>query len=112
MADDSTADAPDAAAERLSEELGLDVATLELHVRFRLDLIRMRRGEAADLGYVLIDRQHHPDAAVVFSTVDAARAALEDHPLVENLAQEDCLDAHVPTSIVHTELTGREIFLP
>ncbi|MFD2024135.1 MULTISPECIES: hypothetical protein [Promicromonospora] len=111
MVDDSTEDTSKR-VDDLSDDLGFDVLMLEQHVRFRLDLTRMQRGEPAKLGYVLIDRQDHPNAAIVFSTPDEAREAIESHPLVESLAEEDCLDAYVPTGVDPAALIGREIFLP
>ena len=112
MADDSPDETARTVDDRLSDELGFDVPVLEQHVRFRLDLTRMQRGEPAELGYVFVDRQDHPNAAIVFSTPDEAHEALKSHPLVDSLAEEDCLDAYVPTGVNHTDLIGREIFLP
>lgn len=112
MADDSTSDTTSAADERLSNELGLDVLMLEQHVRFRLDLTRMHRGEATELGYLFVDRQEHPNTAIVFASPREAQQALQGHPLVESLTEEDCLDAYIPAGVGHADLIGREIFLP
>lgn len=98
---------------QLSEGLGVDDITfIEAQVRFRLDLARMQRGEFGELGYVLMDRQKSPNAAIVFDTVDAARTALDEHPLIESLTAEDCLDASVPEHITLADIRGKEIILP
>lgn len=101
-----------AVEERLNADLGMDVAHVEQQLRFRLDLVRMKRGESGQLGYVFIDRDHHPDAAVVFDDPAAAGSALEDHPLIDALCEEDCLDARVGGDVRHADLVGKEIILP
>lgn len=98
--------------ERLSEELGVDVSAMEAHLRFRLDHARMKRGEPGFLGYVFIHRDRHPDAVVVFGTPEEADAALEGHPLVDALCEEDCLDAFTEQGPVLGDLAGHEVVLP
>ena len=99
--------------EQLSEDLGVDDITfIEAQVRFRLDLARMQRGEVGELGYVLMDRQNSPNAVIVFDTVDEAKVALDEHPLIESLTAEDCLDASVPERVTLADIRGKEIILP
>lgn len=98
--------------ERLSQELGVDVAAVEQHARFRLDLLRMQRGEPGELGYVLIERAHHPNAAVVFASPEEASSALERHPLIDSLREEDCVDARIPDKVTLSDLASREVILP
>lgn len=98
--------------DRISEDLGLDVVTLEHTTRLRLDLLRMERGQASELGYVVIERENHPDAAVVFPSVEDATVALDDHPLIEDLCAEDSLHAYVPDAPTHGLLASCEFFLP
>lgn len=98
--------------ERLSRELGLDVTAVEAQARLRLDLLRMQRGEPGQLGYVLLNRRNHPNAAVVFASPDAARRAMESHPLIDSLCEEDCLDTSVPDPATLSDLASREVILP
>lgn len=98
--------------ERLSRELGVDVAAVEQQARLRLDLLRMQRGEPGELGYVLIDRERHPGAAVVLASAEEAGRALEDHPLIDSLCEEDCVDARVPDPASLSDLAAREVILP
>ena len=100
------------AEEALSEELGMDVEFVEQQLRFRLDLSRMQRGEVGELGYVLIDRQNNPDAAVAFDTKTDAESALDAHELIDSLCAEDCLDAYVSDQVLLADLAAREIILP
>ena len=66
-----------------------------------------------DAGYVLIDRQDHPDAAVVFSDTSEALEAVDSHPLVDDLANEDSLDVRLADhGNLPSELAGREIIHP
>ena len=66
-----------------------------------------------DAGYVLIDRQDHANAAVVFSDITEALEALDSHPLVDDLANEDSLDVRLADhGNLPTELAGREIIHP
>ncbi|WP_026820035.1 hypothetical protein [Arthrobacter castelli] len=102
----------DSTDEKLSAELGMDVGFVEQQINFRLDLARMQRGEPAELGYILIDRRHNPDAAIVFAGAKDALTALEDHLLVNDLRQENCLDARVPDRANLSDLAGRQIILP
>ncbi|MDO5865147.1 MULTISPECIES: hypothetical protein [Paenarthrobacter] len=98
----------------LAEDLGIDfdVELVELQLGFVLDYQRIRHGEQHRMGYVLLDREHHPDAAIVFATPDAARRALDGHPLIENLCEEDCIDARLPVQLTLSDLASREIILP
>ncbi len=98
--------------ERLSEELGVDVPAMEAQLRFRLDLARMQRGEAGRIAYVFIERQHHPDAVVVFDTPEKADAAFVNHPIIDALCEEDCLDAYVGTSVSLSDNAAHEVILP
>lgn len=106
---DETEDTVD---ERFCEALGVDVPAMEAQLRFRLDHARMRRGEPGRLGYVFIDRDGLPDAVVVFDTPEAADAALEEHPLVDALCEEDCLDAYTKQGPGLGDLAGHEVILP
>lgn len=98
--------------EKLANDLGFDVAAVELEVRLRLDIASMQRGAHAELSYVLIDRQHHPDVAIAYATAGAADAALSKSPLVAHLVAEDSIDIRRPDEIRLTDLAGREIYLP
>lgn len=98
--------------ECLSRELGFDVTTIEAQARFRLDLIRLRRGEPAGLGYVLLERQNHPDVAVVYPTHTLAVDAMENSELIDALCAEGCLNAGVPDVVTLDDLTNRGIILP
>lgn len=63
-----------------------------------------------DAGYVLIDRQDHANAAVVFGDITEA---LDSHPLVDDLANEDSLDVRLADhGNLPSELAGREIIHP
>ena len=73
-------DKPRTVDDRLSADLGIDVAAVEAQARLHLDLLRMQRREPGELGYVLIDREFHPRTAVVFASPTEARSALEGHP--------------------------------
>lgn len=97
--------------DRISEELGVDVRHVELHTAFRLDHARMQRGESGTLGYVLMSRQYHPDAAVVFLTPEKAEAAEIEHPVLDSLCEEDCLDLVRPDTVHLQDLIGHEIIL-
>jgi hypothetical protein len=107
-----TTHAPKSVDERISEDLGMDVQALEQQLRFRLDIARIDRGEPAELGYVFMSRDRNPDAVIVYDTVEAARAAMDESPLIESLAEEDCLDCHVPDRVTAADLAGKEIILP
>lgn len=99
----------------LAEDLGIsfDVELVELQLGFVLDYQRIKRGEHHQMGYVLLDREHHPDAAIVFATPDAALRALDDHhPLIEALCEEDCIDARVPDKMTLSDLASRDVILP
>lgn len=98
--------------ERLSEELGVDVPAVEQQLRFRLDHARMQHGETGQLGYLFIERDHHPDAVVVFDTPEEADAALDEHPLVDSLCEEDCLDAYTKQGPLIGDLAEHEVILP
>lgn len=98
--------------ERLSRELGFDVTTIEAQARFHLDLIRLRRVEPAGLGYVLLERQNHPDAAVVYPTHTLAVDAMQNSELIDALCAEDSIDAGVPDVVTLDDLINREIILP
>lgn len=66
-----------------------------------------------DAGYVLIDRQDHPNAAVVFGDISEALEALDSHPLVDDLTHEDSLDVRLADhGNLPSELAGREIIRP
>ena len=112
MAEDGCSHSGCSVDKRLSEALGLDVAAVEQQALFRLDLLRMQRGQEGELGYVLIDRKHHSDATVVFASAASAVEALDDHPLIESLLQEDCLDARVADPVRISDIASREIILP
>lgn len=98
----------------LAEDLGIeiDVELVELQLGFALDHQRLKRGEQHLMGYVLLDRERHPDAAIVFATPDEAHRALDGHPLIENLCEEDCIDARVPDQLTLSDLASREVILP
>lgn len=103
--------APTDADRTLSEELGFDVTVAEAELDFQLELLRLHRGEPAQRGYVLLEREHHSHAAVVYPTPEAAATALEGSELIDDLVAEDCLDAHVPGSLTLADLAGREIII-
>ncbi|MFF1880251.1 hypothetical protein ACFVVC_02115 [Pseudarthrobacter sp. NPDC058196] len=107
-----TTDKPQTVDDRLSAELGIDVTAVEQQAMFHLDLLRMQHGETAELGYVLMNREHHPNAAIVFPTPEEARRALNGHPLIENLCEEDRIDARVPDQLTLSDLASREVILP
>lgn len=98
--------------ERLSAELGVDVPAVEAQLRFRLDHARMKRGELGRLGYLFIDRDRLPDAVVVFETPEEADAALDGHPLIDALCEEDCLDAYTAQGTTLDDLAEHEVILP
>lgn len=100
--------------EAIAEDLGIeiDVELVELQLGFALDHQRIKRGEQHLMGYVLLDREHYPNVAIVFTTPDEARRSLDGHPLIENLCEEDCLDARVPDQLTLSDLASREIILP
>lgn len=62
-------------------------------------------------GYIFIDRQHSRDLAVRYSSIERARMALTDHILIEDLCQEDALDAYVPETVTEEDLEKREIIV-
>lgn len=111
MTDSPTPEVDPSIDATLSKELGLDVAGLEIVARFELDRARMQRGEPGQLGYVFMDRQWNPDAAIVFGTAEEANVALEDNIVVGSLTQEDCLDAYVLDVVWLSDVASREIFL-
>ena len=98
----------------LAEDLGIeiDIGLVELKLGFALDHQRIKRGEQHLMGYVLLDREHHPNAAIVFATPEEARRSLDGHPLIENLREEDCIDARVPDQLTLSDLASREVILP
>lgn len=95
----------------LSADLGFDVQVIESQARFQLDQLRMKKGETPELGYIVIERENHPDAVLVFADADAAKAALNEHELVDQLAAEDSLDVSIPDTMTAAGLVGREIIL-
>lgn len=105
-------DKPRTVDDRLSADLGIDVAAVEAQARLHLDLLRMQRREPGELGYVLIDREFHPRTAVVFASPTEARSALEGHPLIDALCEEGSVDARVPDPAVLSDLASREVILP
>jgi len=105
-------DKPRTVDDRLSADLGIDVPAVEAQARLHLDLLRMQRREPGELGYVLIDREFHPRTAVVFASPTEARSALEGHPLIDALCEEDSVDARVPDPAVLSDLASREVILP
>lgn len=109
---DRTPDPSGSVDERLSRELGIDVTAVEAHARLRLDLLRMQRGEPGQLRYVLLNRRHHPNAAVVFASPDEARRARGSHTLIDSLCKVDCLDTSVPDPATLSDLASREVILP
>ena len=108
----SESDKPRTVDDRLSADLGIDVAAVEAQARLHLDLLRMQRREPGELGYVLIDREFHPRTAVVFASPTEAPSALEGHPLIDALCEEDSVDARVPDPAVLSDLASREVILP
>lgn len=102
----------DPASDWLNEQLGMDVDFVEAQIRFRLDHVRMTEGKTAELGYVLIDRQDKPNAAVVFATPAEAAAAVDKDPLVSSLVEEDSLACFSPSVVTIADLKGREVILP
>lgn len=98
--------------QKMSDELGFDVTFVEQQVRFRLDLIHMKQGEPAQMGYLLMNRDHHTDVAMVFDTPAEAKRAMESHPLVDALVEEDCIDLDVPLQTRLQDIANREIILP
>lgn len=79
--------------------------------RFQRDRDRMEQGHGGELGYVLMDRQYEPDAAIVYDSHDVAVQAMDHDILVDSLAQEDCLECWVPDTMTIELLTDREIIL-
>lgn len=66
----------------------------------------------ATIGWVLIERQYHQDAALIYPTHEAALDALENDLLVDSLCEEDCLDAWSPETIAPSELSAFEVIIP
>lgn len=102
---------PTSGKDRLSEELGVDVENLEAQLRLRRDLSRVHDGTPTEMGYIKITRQDHPDALVVFDTPEQAADALDDHPLINSLCEEDCLDAWVVERLEVSDLYSIEVIL-
>lgn len=98
--------------ERLSDELDMDVVALEQQLSFSLDHARMKRGEPSELTYLLIDRQHHQDIAIVYLTKEDADAAMNNSLLVDAVCKEDVHDCYISTATTLEDLKGREIILP
>lgn len=98
--------------EKLSEELGVDVESVEALLQFRLDHARMVQGKTGQLGYIRMERAHHPDAIIVFGSVADANVAIDEHPLINGLAEEDCLECDVLTQPSIADLAGCEVILP
>lgn len=106
---------PDKAVnDKISADLGIDVTFVEAQTRFRLDHLRMTEGQPGQLGYVLMERAHHPNAAIVYPDRDTATRALTsgEDLLIEDLTEKDCLDAGVPDVIHLGDLANREIIFP
>lgn len=97
--------------EKLSTELGADVDDIEALVLFRLDHARMMQGKAGQLGYIRMERQYHPDAIIVFASVAEADTSIDQHPLIDSLAEEDCLECDVLAAPVIADLAGCEIII-
>lgn len=97
--------------EKLSAELGADVDDVAFLLKFRIDHARMLQGEVGQLGYILMERQHNPDAIIVYASVATANHALDHSVLIDSLAEEDCLECYVLASPVISELAGCEIIL-
>ena len=64
------------------------------------------------VAWVLIERQDHDDAALIYATRELALEALEESLLVDSLCEEDCLDAWVPDEISAKDLHGYEVIIP
>lgn len=97
--------------EKISAELGADVEDVVAWLEFRVDHARMMQGEVGQLGYIRMEREHHPDAIIVFDSVEAARAALDDSLLIDSLAEEDCLDAEVLDTPLISSFAGCEVIV-
>lgn len=104
-ADDRTA------YEKLSTDLGIDVDSFEAQLRLRRDLARIHEGQPTEMGFVMIARQNHPDALVVFDTPEAAAQALDDHPLIDDLCTEDSTLRQVIEHLSPDDLTNIEVIL-
>lgn len=74
------------------------------------DLCPEHGGQVEERAYVLIDRDLHPDVAVLYPNENAADAALKDSMLIDGLCEEDSLDTWVSTDLGW--LAGREIIIP
>lgn len=99
--------------DRLSADLGFDVASVELQAQFGLDVIRMRTGKAGELGYLLIDTDDGARLAVVYPSHDHAAAALDESELVDLLCEESLSGTiSVPAAARLADIAGREIVLP
>lgn len=96
----------------LSQDQLTDVADVVDQLRCHLDHMRMQRGKVGQLGYLFIERQHHPDAVLVFDTPETAENALVSHPLVNALCEEDAVDAYVGTNVTLADIAGHEVILP
>lgn len=109
---DHTDEPTESVDERLSRELGMDVKAIEQQARFRLEHLRLQRGEPSQLGYLFIERQESKDIVVVFDTPAEADEALGEHPLIDSLCAEDCLDAYTQVSVALDDIADHEVILP
>jgi len=87
-------------------------APAPLPVRGNLPLCDDHSRVDAEIGWVLIERQYYPDAALLYPTYGDAVDALENSLLVDSLCEEDCLDAWVPEKNEPALLAGFEVILP
>lgn len=58
---------------------------------------------------ILIDRDNSRDVAVIFPTPEAANAAIDGSPLIDDLVEEDCLECWIPISGLEVDLNQREV---
>lgn len=97
--------------DKLSADLGIDVDSFTDQLRLRRDLARIHAGKTPEMGFVCIERENHPNAIVAFDSPEAAAAARNNHPLIEDLCQEDCLECYIPEKLNPCDLANVEVIL-
>lgn len=58
---------------------------------------------------ILIDRERNADLAVIYPDSNTAQAAIDNSLLIEDLCQEDCLEAWIPINGIEVDLEEREV---
>lgn len=63
--------------------------------RLLAGLRRIEADQASHLGFIMIRRQDNPDALVVFADPQQPLTAIDEHPLIDALCEQDYLEATV-----------------